>query len=151
MQKDSQRGFTIIEILIVLAVAGLILSLILVVIPTLQRNGRNNQRKQDVQAILGGVSHYALNNSGNFPSNNSFTGGINLSYYEPGSIEIQSRAPRQNAVPVTPLDLDRVLVANHQKCDGDSPTPFAAGYSDTVALYMTETGSGNTAQRCVEL
>jgi len=154
----SQQGFTIIEMLIVLAIAGLILSMILVVIPTLQRNSRNNQRKQDVQAILGNVSHYALNNSGNFPPDsqnaNSIKDGLRLSYYSIDSIEIQSRPSGTAISPTTPLDLDRVIVANRQKCAADgsgAATQNGAGYSDVVALYMIETGGGNTSQRCQEL
>lgn len=158
MRKDSQRGFTIIEMLIVLAIAGLILSMILVVIPTVQRNGRNNQRKQDVQAILANVSHYALNNSGNFPSDsqnaNSIKTGLKLSYYSLDKVEIQSRPALTSIDPTNPLDLDRVIVANRQKCAADNlggATPNGAGYSDVVALYMIETGGGNTAKRCQEL
>lgn len=67
IEDRAQRGFTIIETLIVLAVAGFILLLIFEAIPTLQRNSRNNQRRQDVQTILADVSHYELNDSGKFP------------------------------------------------------------------------------------
>jgi type II secretory pathway pseudopilin PulG len=61
-------GFTIIETLIVLAVAGLILLIVFEAVPALSRSSRNNQRKQDVQLILGAVSHYQLNDSGDFPT-----------------------------------------------------------------------------------
>ena len=62
-----QRGFTITEMMIVLALAGLILLIIFQAIPALQRSSRNNQRRQDIQTMLGAVSHYELNDSGNFP------------------------------------------------------------------------------------
>lgn len=64
--RDS-RGFTITEMMIVLAIAGLILLIIFEAIPALQRSSRNNQRRQDVQTMLAAVSHYELNDSGNFP------------------------------------------------------------------------------------
>jgi prepilin-type N-terminal cleavage/methylation domain-containing protein len=66
-RSTASAGFTIIETLIVLVIAGLILLIVFDAIPALTRNSRNNQRKQDVQAILGVVSNYELNNSGNFP------------------------------------------------------------------------------------
>jgi len=64
--RDS-RGFTITEMMIVLAMAGLILLIIFEAIPALERSSRNNQRRQDVQTMLAAVSHYELNDSGNFP------------------------------------------------------------------------------------
>jgi prepilin-type N-terminal cleavage/methylation domain-containing protein len=61
------KGFTIVETMFVLAIAGLILLIVFMAIPALQRNSRNNIRKQDVTNILQAVSHYELSNSGNFP------------------------------------------------------------------------------------
>lgn len=66
LSRDS-RGFTITEMMIVLAIAGMILLIIFEAIPALQRSSRNNQRRQDVQTMLAAVSHYELNDSGNFP------------------------------------------------------------------------------------
>jgi type II secretory pathway pseudopilin PulG len=53
--------------MIVLAIAGMILLIIFEAIPALQRSSRNNQRRQDIQTMLAAVSHYELNDSGNFP------------------------------------------------------------------------------------
>jgi type II secretory pathway pseudopilin PulG len=60
-------GFTIVETIIVLAIAGLILMIVFLAIPTLERNSRNNLRKQDVSLMLQAVSHYELVDSGNVP------------------------------------------------------------------------------------
>ena len=46
-QKTSeQKGFTIIEVMIVLAIAGLIILIVFLAVPALQRNGRNTQQKR---------------------------------------------------------------------------------------------------------
>lgn len=63
-----QQGFTIIEVLIVLAIAGLILLIVFLAVPALQRNARNTTIKNDAQALAGGFSEYASNNDGNFPA-----------------------------------------------------------------------------------
>lgn len=65
----SQRadGFTIIEILIVLAIAGLILLLVFLAVPALQRSSRNTVRKNDVQSVLGGISSFSAVNKGSLP------------------------------------------------------------------------------------
>ena len=44
--KKSNQGFTIIEVMIVLAIAGLILLIVFLAVPALQRNGRNTTKKQ---------------------------------------------------------------------------------------------------------
>ena len=51
--KNRKDGFTIIEVLIVLAIAGLIMLIVFLAVPALQRNSRNTQRKNDVANILG--------------------------------------------------------------------------------------------------
>jgi prepilin-type N-terminal cleavage/methylation domain-containing protein len=71
--KDTKEiivnsGFTIIETLFVLAIAGIFLLIVFDAIPTLSRSTRNNQRKQDVSIILEAVSHYELNDSGEYPA-----------------------------------------------------------------------------------
>ena len=49
--KKDQKGFTIIEVMIVLAIAGLIIAVVLVAVPQLQRNQRNNARKSILSRI----------------------------------------------------------------------------------------------------
>lgn len=161
-KRLNNRGFTVIETLIVLAIAGLILLIVLLAIPALQRSSRNNQRRQDVQAVLEAVSHYALNNSGNFldcghgsaPSCYGAGNLLNASkltfYTDNGQVQVQPLAANQTAP--APSDKNKVYVYNHQKClpAGNGSTPRGAGYSDVVALYALETGSG-TAWRCQQL
>src|SRR5215210_6728854 len=65
--KSKSEGFTIIEVLIVLAIAGLILLIVFLAVPALQRNSRNTSRKNDVANILGAISEYTNNNNGQLP------------------------------------------------------------------------------------
>ena len=46
-RKGNQEGFTIIEVLIVLAIAGLIMVVVFLAVPNLQKSQRNNSRKTD--------------------------------------------------------------------------------------------------------
>lgn len=66
LEKSSQ-GFTIIEVMIVLAIAGLILLIVLLAVPALQRNARNTAIKDDAGAIAAGISEFATNNDGAKP------------------------------------------------------------------------------------
>ncbi len=60
-------GFTIIEILIVLAIAGLILTMVFIAVPQLQRNTRDTQRQNLASRLASELGTYASNNQGIFP------------------------------------------------------------------------------------
>lgn len=163
-RPSRAAGFTIIETLIVLAIAGFMLTIIFLAIPALGRSGRNNQRRQDVQTVLQAVSHYELAHSDSFPPDaNSLTNyGLTsnrLSYYDLsvlGSITVQPEGP---GVPLGLANhnpnnnLDSLYVYNHQLCDpayAGASTYQGAGYNDVVALYAIETGGGTISQ-CQQL
>lgn len=63
----KEDGFTIIEVMIVLAVAGLIMAIVLVAIPQLQRNQRNQARRDVANRITTEINNYAGNNNGRYP------------------------------------------------------------------------------------
>jgi prepilin-type N-terminal cleavage/methylation domain-containing protein len=67
-KKKRQEGFTIIEVLIVLAIAALILLIVFLAVPALQRNARNSQRKSDAANIGTAVVNFASNSNGSLPS-----------------------------------------------------------------------------------
>lgn len=67
LKKSDAKGFTIIEVMIVLAIAGLIILIVLLAVPALQRNGRNTAIKQDAAAVAGGISEFSSNNEGAIP------------------------------------------------------------------------------------
>lgn len=78
MQKKSDRGFTVIEIMIVLAIAGIILLIVFLAVPALQRNSRNTQGRNDVQIYMGAVTEWSTNNNGKIPSSNGEIAAVNL-------------------------------------------------------------------------
>ncbi|HUC78950.1 MAG TPA: type II secretion system protein [Candidatus Saccharimonadales bacterium] len=61
-KKDN--GFTIIEVLIVLAIAGLIMAVVLLAVPGLQRSQANSAAKTDASHIAAAASDWSSNNSG---------------------------------------------------------------------------------------
>ena len=67
MQKDS--GFTIIEVVLVLAIAGLIFLVVFLALPQLQRSQRDSQRQSDVGRLISAVTTYMSNeNNGVSPA-----------------------------------------------------------------------------------
>ena len=65
--KNNKKGFTIIEVVLVLAIAGLIFLMVFIALPALQRSQRNTRRRQDMARILSAFNDYQANNSGNMP------------------------------------------------------------------------------------
>lgn len=77
MSTKSKKGFTIIEVVLVLAIAGLIFMMVFIALPALQRSQRNTQRADDMSRILTAVNSYQSNNNGKTPftKNANGTGG----------------------------------------------------------------------------
>jgi len=62
--RSNQKGFTIIEVLIVLAIAALILLVVFLAIPGLQSSQSNSARRSDVAKIkIALFTYYSQNNS----------------------------------------------------------------------------------------
>lgn len=66
--KTNMKGFTIIEVMIVLAIAGLIIAVVLVAVPQLQRNQRNEARRSVLNRIKTEIDNYSGNNQGKYPA-----------------------------------------------------------------------------------
>jgi prepilin-type N-terminal cleavage/methylation domain-containing protein len=139
LTKD-QKGFTIIEVLIVLAIAGLILLIVFLAVPALQRNSRNTQRKNDVAAILGAVNEWTNNNNGQVPTTAAqqaeAVANANLGIY----------AGAVNWGVAWPADQNSVTVAVNQRCT--SETTIGAQNRSVSALYRVEAGGGGIPQQC---
>lgn len=65
---NKEQGFTLIEIVIVLAIAGLILVIVFLAVNGAQRARRDNQRKNDAARYLAAAEQYASNNNGTYPA-----------------------------------------------------------------------------------
>lgn len=152
IRNRKEQGFTIIEVLIVLAIAGLILLVVFLAVPALQRNARNTSRKEDVASIMGGISEFVNNNNGNLPGQliatdaNTLTLGaagtnqvpVSLGYYGSGDITLTNfTANGANNGTTT----DNVRLVTDAKCDPDDADigkPIAGSSRAIVALYTAE-------------
>ncbi len=66
------NGFTIIEVVLVLAIAGLIFLMVFIGLPALQRSQRDRQRKNDAAIIAAAVRTYMSHNGGKPPTEQVF-------------------------------------------------------------------------------
>lgn len=67
-QELKQKGFTIIEVVLVLAIAALIFLMVFIALPALQRNQRDTARKQELGKVISAITTYQSNNKGKSPT-----------------------------------------------------------------------------------
>lgn len=147
--RKNKEGFTIIEVLIVLAIAGLIMLIVFLAVPALQRNSRNTQRKADVSALLGAISEYSNNNGGKLPAAASdFTGNAKLSIYDSSDVTYDDD---NNTAVGTARELDVVTIRGNAKCSsgGDDVGGSNANKRSIAVVYTVETG-GSPQHICQE-
>ena len=64
-KSPSRQGFTIIEVVLALAIAGLIFLMVFIALPALQRSQRDSQRKRDIDRFFAAIQNYQSNNNAN--------------------------------------------------------------------------------------
>jgi prepilin-type N-terminal cleavage/methylation domain-containing protein len=171
--NQKGRGFTIIEVMIVLTIAGLILLIVFLAVPALQRNSRNTQRKNDIAGLLSAVAEYVANNNGKMPNTCSgntpavfsdSAGGTTTSeakvgYFQGGCSAnapaangaVQMKATYSTSGPLGDPNgntKDYVILTPGARCNGSSTTQGST--RQVAAVYETETGSGTYGGVCQE-
>jgi prepilin-type N-terminal cleavage/methylation domain-containing protein len=151
LNKRNQSGFTIIEVMIVLAIAGLILVVVLIAVPQLQRNQRNSSRTADATRTAASVSNIIANKKGvAFAATDLTTLNEDL-----GSLSQYTAAQVTfgNAASVT--NPSSIVIRSGAKCDpSGNGTAIANAGRTFVVLYATEdsnsTSTTNGTPQCVE-
>lgn len=152
LQKTKdQKGFTIIEVLIVLAIAGLILLIVFLAVPALQRNSRNTQAKNAAASVLAAVNEYVTNNNGSMPGyvNVASNGDISVGASSPGTVVGKTQGGYIASVSTTaPTVTGDFKVAVNNKCSGTGAGLTSQNRAIAV-MYNVETSGGVSAQ-CTE-
>ncbi|MEP6710562.1 MAG: type II secretion system protein [Candidatus Saccharibacteria bacterium] len=145
-QKNNQKGFTIIEVVLVLAIAGLIFLMVFIALPALQRGQRDTQRRSDLGRISTQINSYSTNNRGDIPASlgsgtfvAKYLGGAGVvagdDYKDPTGINysfVDGTAPQldTNANPAVAI----ISYAKGKICGTDGA--FASGAPRQYALAM---------------
>jgi prepilin-type N-terminal cleavage/methylation domain-containing protein len=150
VKNRKQEGFTIIEVLIVLAIAGLILLIVFLAVPALQRNARNTQRVQDVARVLGAAQEVLNNNNGQMAALTGVVGttniqaavGTTLAYYQQANVTVGVTGTSAAVV-----NTDTVTIHTGAVCSAANGSTASTNTRQLVALFAVETGNG-VASRC---
>jgi prepilin-type N-terminal cleavage/methylation domain-containing protein len=143
--KKRTEGFTIIEVLIVLAIAGLILLIVFLAVPALQRNSRNTQVKNQAATYLGAVNEWMNNNNGKVPAASDLATINGLAADGPMTEPTALTAGAQTGDPA--IGVMQIQVAF--QCDTATVGNTIAGSSRTIAVrYSVENSSGGPVKQC---
>lgn len=168
-RDDPRSGFTIIEVVLVLAIAGLIFLMVFIALPALQRSQRDTQRRDDLARLATAITQYQTNNNNRLP-NYSVTGDLDVDCVdgECGSfIENYLGGAEEFTDPLTTIgysitfrelsngdteqtavntfddgDTDgyRIMVYTHAQCNGEY-AEYSSSQLDYAIVYRLE-GSG---------
>lgn len=140
---QNQKGFTIIEVVLVLAIAGLIFLMVFVALPALQRNQRDTARKNDASTVVAAINSFKSNSRGELPDQGELIDYVDtLSEYD----KEDAISVRDNAALPSEDGFDEILVIEGHKCDGGKAVP---GTSRQMAVLL-RLESGNGAVYCTE-
>ena len=154
-QKD--KGFTNIEVVLVLAIAGLIFLMVFIALPALQRNQRDTQRKNDISRLQTALTNYTGNNRGSLPSNWSTfvttylttNGDTFVDPSGPTSTQAGVETYVMTASSTTPLTTtystggqNVIYYSVGYVCDTTDGAAITSGGSRKVAFRMTLEGGG---------
>jgi len=139
-QQKKSKGFTIIEVVLVLAIAGLIFLMVFIAFPALQRSQKDTQRKNDLSRAVTALINYQSNNNGGVPGAGTY--GTLIDKYLGGTTAFTD--PSGTAYSFATLAIDSnsspsaigtIYVTDASTCNGES--------------LVAKTGARNIAMRMV--
>lgn len=150
-QELKQKGFTIIEVVLVLAIAALIFLMVFIALPALQASQRDTARKNDVSIVASAINSWSSNNRGK--SIGELVGKTLLDQYATSksdnttSIVVKAAATGD----VTANDAE-VTVYVGTKCDtvgAEGKVTLAKGTARQAAI-VTKLEGGSNSGYCLE-
>ena len=138
IKKDNKKGFTIIEVVLVLAIAGLIFAMVFIALPALQRSQRDHSRENDASVVAAAITKWnsANRNSGTFNEESLRKYVDKLDQYDKSS-ELKVATPGASMSVAS----NEIKVMRGKKCPSSTPAPSA----DDPANITLQNGSSRNA------
>lgn len=160
--QKNETGFSIIEVLIVLAIAGLIMVVVFLAVPALQRNARNNALSTNANNIYAGASNYLSNNNGSLPATQAAaapTNGIisigagttvNIETVEVDSSIASFQINGSAITRISPIGTVQLITGTTAKCNATASGLGGTGTNRSIALLYTAESASGTILRCID-
>lgn len=149
LNKKRQEGFSIVEVMIVLAIAGLIILVVFLAVPALQRNSRNTSMKADVGNVAAAISEFQGANQGKSPTAIAVADGTITVSGATGTTPVTSSVQggtvvNSSTTTANTTTAGTITVVFARKCNGGA---LGGASARSVAVtYVVETTSGVAAQ-----
>lgn len=146
-QELKQKGFTIIEVVLVLAIAALIFLMVFIALPALNRNQRDQARKSVQSKVVSAVTTYQSTHRGSQITKADdllpyldVTSMSDVNGYEVGFETYRS------AEGVFGATQDKIVVVVGAKCTTDGTKATAGSKRNAAVMVELENGSTVTCQ-----
>lgn len=149
-KNNSRRGFTIIEVVLVLAIAGLIFLMVFLALPALQRSQRDTTRRNQLGEFRTQVVQYQSNNRGRVPQSISdwervVDDYMNQSKTIDGGVDLANDKVDPDTVPFLDPDGERYYIASYWDLkDGTEPQQNSNAPEELASL---EFGTGENSDK----
>lgn len=154
-QTQKTNGFTIIEVVLVLAIAALIFLMIFVALPALQRGQANSARKNDAATVAAAINTFRTNKNGSLPDNYSELDPYidNLAQLEVNTDSFKGTPASSAPAIITDqgaleAELDHALVYLGAKCDPGKTGTVDGSAKQAAVVAVVETGAGQFDTVC---
>ena len=148
MTTKNKKGFTIIEVVLVLAIAGLIFLMVFIALPALQRSQRNTQRENDISRFMTAVQQFQANNGGKTPFEASKTGIFTKRYIDKSCTNAADNSTTFTNCGSQFTDPDGAFyqwsVSTHSNNAKDTPAPSTGNNAVTDVnhvIYVVQNGT----------
>lgn len=150
--NTKTKGFSIIEVVLVLAIAGLIFLMVFVALPALQRGQANTARKNDANAIASAIGTYRSNNRGALPTTYAHVQGnvdsLSQLIWDTSTTNLPAGAYTMPAAD-TRGNLDKVFVRRAARC-GNNGAAVAGTSRQAVVMTVVQNSANSFTPICVD-
>mgnify|MGYP000909250436 FL=1 len=155
---QQRKGFTIIEVVLVLAIAALIILMVFIAWPALQRTQRDQARKSDVALIGSTISTFKSNNRGQLPNIcelNRLVFRQGTSIYQAvdcasgGAVTGSNIITQATVADDSAVGIEQVIVVPGGRCDGNNVR--TGGSPRQAALVFAVEANGTPMRQCQEV
>lgn len=147
MVTRKQHGFTIIEVVLVLAIAGLIFLMVFIALPALQRGQRDTARRSSLSTFSAQITAFQANNKGDVPAtasiNTFITKYMQSNWLDPTTNQPYPKATQDSDVDSTTAAAGTWFYTAGATCAGES---LGSGSARNFAVRMKLEGAGVACQ-----
>jgi prepilin-type N-terminal cleavage/methylation domain-containing protein len=173
---QKQKGFTIVELMIVLVIAGVIMSLVFLAVPALQRNSRSTQKRNHIAAIAATLNQYYTTYPNSYEDAicqsiamyPGFDGNYPKGFYKEKDIHYSINGT-QACIPIPPggslpdpgETIPNITKENqfgiaigarcHKDATGNLDGDAVGSIKGVVILFSIENGTASTSKQCQEV